>query len=75
MEPGRNANRVHNLIYIMDDINRYLPNILHPTGGRVAPKSSSLLIVPGSRILAITSLWYPSVLAAFSFRALEFIVF
>lgn len=46
-------------------------SILHPTGERVAPNSSPLLIIPESCILDLTSLWYPSVHAAFPFGALE----
>lgn len=45
-------------------------NILPPTGGRVAFKSFSLLIIE-SYSLGLTRLRYPSVLATLPFRAIE----
>lgn len=58
--------------YIMDETKGDLAmtaNILPPTGGKVASKSFSLLIIE-SYSLGITSLRYPSVLAALPFRVL-----
>ena len=45
-------------------------NILPPTGGRVAFKSFSLLIIE-SYSLGLTRFRYPSVLATLPFRAIE----